>query len=65
MLILSRKEGETIVIRDNIEVTVVRIDGDKIRIGIVAPREVPVFRSEIYEKIQQENREASSDGRPS
>lgn len=64
-MILSRKEGETIVIRDNIEVTVVRIDGDKIRIGIVAPREVPVFRSEIYEKIQQENREASSDGRPS
>ncbi|MCH8046049.1 MAG: carbon storage regulator CsrA [Planctomycetes bacterium] len=54
MLILSRKLGEQIVIADNIVITVVEIRGDKVRLGIEAPREVPVHRKEIYELIQRE-----------
>lgn len=51
MLILSRKRGESIVINNDITITVVEIRGDKIRLGIVAPREVPVHRQEVYEAI--------------
>lgn len=51
MLVLSRKKNETIVIGDGIEVTVVDIRGDKVRLGIKAPKEVPVHRSEVYEAI--------------
>ena len=54
MLILSRKRDEQIVIADNIVVTVLEIRGDKVRLGIEAPREVPVHRSEIHELIQRE-----------
>ena len=54
MLILSRKLGEQIVIADNIVITVVEIRGDQVRLGIEAPREVPVHRKEIYELIQRE-----------
>lgn len=50
MLVLSRKKGESIVINDNIEVTVVEIRGDKIRLGIVAPREVIIDRAEVAAK---------------
>lgn len=57
MLILSRKKGETIVIGDIIDVTVVEIRGDKVRLGISAPRDVPVHRKEIYEAIQRERKE--------
>lgn len=54
MLILSRKKNEKIVIDENIEITIVEIRGDKVRVGIKAPREIPVHRSEVYEAIQQE-----------
>lgn len=54
MLVLSRKKNESIVIDDNIVITVVEIRGDKVRLGIQAPKEVPVHRSEIYEAIQRE-----------
>ena len=54
MLILSRKLDEQIVIADNIVITVVEIRGDKVRLGIEAPREIPVHRKEIYELIQRE-----------
>ena len=54
MLILSRKLGEQIVIAENIVITVVEIRGDQVRLGIEAPREVPVHRKEIYELIQRE-----------
>jgi len=54
MLIFSRKEGEKFMIGDDIEVTIVRVDSDKIRIGITAPKEVPVFRQEIYDVIQRD-----------
>jgi len=51
MLVLSRKKNESIIINNDITVTVVEIRGDKVRLGIVAPKEVPVHRQEVYEQI--------------
>ncbi len=51
MLVLSRKFGEVLVIGNSITVTVVAVDGDRVRLGIVAPAEVPIHREEIYQKI--------------
>ncbi len=51
MLVLSRRKNESIVISDNITVTVVEIRGDKVRLGIVAPKEVPVHRQEVFDDI--------------
>ena len=59
MLVLSRQRDETIVIGDDIEITVVDIRGDKVRLGINAPRAVQVHRKEVYESIKRENAEAS------
>ena len=59
MLVLSRQRDETIMIGDDIEVTVVDIRGDKVRLGINAPKEIAVHRKEVYEAIRRENREAS------
>ena len=59
MLVLSRQVDETIMIGDDIEVTVVDIRGDKVRIGIVAPKEVKVHRKEVYDAIKRENRAAA------
>ena len=59
MLVLTRKPGERLVIGDNIVITVVEIKGDNIRIGIDAPREVKVYRGEIYDAIVAENRQAA------
>lgn len=59
MLVLSRHRDESIMIGDNIVVTVVDIRGDKVRLGINAPTEVPVHRQEVYEAIQRENLRAS------
>jgi carbon storage regulator CsrA len=59
MLILSRREGESVMIGDHIEVRVSRIEHDVVRLGIVAPRDLPVFREEIYRKIREAN---ESDG---
>lgn len=58
MLVLSRKKGQSIIIGDNIEITVVEIQGDMVRIGINAPREVTVHRQEVFEQIKAENRQA-------
>jgi carbon storage regulator len=59
MLVLSRQRDESIMIGDNIVVTIVDIRGDKVRLGIDAPTEIPVHRQEIYEAIQRENRRAT------
>ncbi len=60
MLALTRKKGETIVINDDIEITVLGTNGDQIKLGISAPKHIPVFRKEIYEQIQSENKESAS-----
>ena len=54
MLVLTRKSNQSIMIGDDIEVSVLAIMGEKLRIGIQAPREIPVFRKEVYLEIQQE-----------
>ncbi len=59
MLVLSRQRDESIIIGDNIVVTVVDVRGDKVRLGIEAPREVSVHRREVYEAIQRENEQAA------
>jgi len=60
MLVLTRKEDESIVIRDDIVITVVEIRGDKVRLGIEAPREVTVHRREVYEKIKESGQKKES-----
>lgn len=59
MLVLSRQRDESIMIGDNIVITLVDIRGDKVRLGIEAPTEIPVHRREVYEAIQRENLRAS------
>ena len=56
MLVLSRKKNESIIINDNITLTVVEIRGDKVRLGIDAPKEVTVHRQEVYEAIQNQSK---------
>jgi len=60
MLVLSRQRDETIMIGDEIEITVVDIRGDKVRLGITAPTRIAVHRKEVYEAIKRENEEASN-----
>ena len=63
MLALSRKKNETIVINNDIEITVLEIKGDQVKIGITAPKAVPVYRKEVYVQIKDANKAASvSDG---
>ena len=59
MLILARRINESIVIGDDVRVSVIDIKGDQIKLGIEAPRDVKVYRQEVYEAIQEENREAA------
>lgn len=58
MLALSRKKGEALVINNNIEVTVLEVKGDQVKVGISAPKEVPIYRKEVYLQIQDSNKEA-------
>ena len=58
MLALSRKKNEALVINNNVEITVLEIKGEKVKLGISAPREVPVYRKEVYVQIQNANKEA-------
>ena len=58
MLALSRKKNEALVINNDIEITVLDIRGDQVKIGISAPKEVPVYRKEVYLQIQEANKEA-------
>lgn len=59
MLALSRKKDEAIVINDDIEITVIEIKGDQVKLGISAPKSVPVYRKEVYVQIQASNKEAA------
>lgn len=60
MLILTRRVGETLVIGDDVTVSVLGVKGNQVRIGVKAPDDVPVHREEIYERIQEENAQPSS-----
>jgi len=60
MLVLTRRAGESVIIGDDVVITVLEARGDVIRIGIQAPRDVQVHREEVYKELQQANREAAS-----
>lgn len=63
MLALSRKKNEAIVINNNVEVTILEVKGDQVKIGITAPKDVPIYRKEVYLQIRKANEEAvSADG---
>lgn len=64
MLVLTRKRDESIIIGDEIRVTVVDVRGDQVKLGIDAPRSIPVHREEIYKEIQAENRRAALQAEP-
>jgi len=59
MLILSRKTNQKILIGDDIEITIIEVRGDQVKIGIKAPQEIQVFRQELYKEIQAENKSAT------
>jgi carbon storage regulator len=61
MLALTRKKNEALIINNNIEITILEVKGEQVKLGISAPREVPVYRKEVYVQIQEANKEASSD----
>ena len=58
MLALSRKKNEAIIVNNNVEITILEVKGDQVKIGITAPKEVPVYRKEVYMQIQEANKEA-------
>ncbi|MFA1737461.1 carbon storage regulator CsrA [Lysinibacillus fusiformis] len=58
MLVLSRKKNESIMIGDHVEVKILSVEGDQVKLGIVAPKTVKVHRAEVFEAIQQQNKEA-------
>lgn len=60
MLVLTRKTDESIMIGDQIEVKILSVEGDQVKVGIVAPKNVKVYRSEVYESIQNENKRAQN-----
>lgn len=64
MLTLARKVNESIIVNDNIEITVLDVKGDQIKIGIDAPKSVPIYRKELYVQIQQANAEAANMNNP-
>ena len=59
MLALTRKKGESLVINNDIEITILEIRGDQIKLGVSAPKEVPIYRKEVYTQIQQVNRKSA------
>lgn len=59
MLALSRKKNEALIINNNIEITILEVKGDQVKVGISAPREIPVYRKEVYLQIQEANTAAS------
>lgn len=64
MLVLARKRDQSIMIGDEVEVIVVDVHGDQVKLGITAPRQIPVHRKEVYEEIQRENIRAAAETKP-
>lgn len=64
MLALSRKENETIIIGNDIEITVLEIKGEQVKLGITAPKSIPVYREEVYTQIKEANKEAAENVAP-
>lgn len=62
MLALSRKKNETLLINNNIEITILEIKGEQVKVGITAPKEVSIYRKEVYQQIQDANKEAADTG---
>ncbi|SFG78619.1 carbon storage regulator, CsrA [Lachnospiraceae bacterium C7] len=60
MLALTRKKGESLVINNNIKVTILEVRGDQVKVGITAPKEVPIYREEVYLQIKEENKASVS-----
>lgn len=60
MLALTRRKGEALVINNDIEITILEIRGDQVKIGITAPKEVPIYRKEVYIQIENENKAAQN-----
>ena len=60
MLALSRKKDESIIINNNIEVTIIEVKGEQVKIGVTAPKSIPVYRKEVYEQIQESNKESAN-----
>ena len=60
MLVLSRKKDQAIILNDNIEITIIEIQGEQVRIGINAPKNVSIYRKELFIEIQEENKKAAS-----
>ena len=61
MLALSRKANESIIIGNDIEITILEVKGEQVKIGIKAPKSIPVYREEVYQQIKESNKEAASD----
>ena len=60
MLALTRKKGEALMINNNVEITILEVRGDQVKIGIDAPKDVPIYRKEVYLQIQEENKASFS-----
>lgn len=60
MLALSRKKGEALVINNDVEITVLEVKGEQVKLGITAPKEVPIYRKEVYVQIQESTKEAAA-----
>ena len=60
MLALTRKNGEALMINNNVEITILEVRGDQVKIGIAAPKDVPIYRKEVYLQIQEENKASFS-----
>jgi carbon storage regulator len=61
MLALSRKKNEALIVNNNVEITILEIKGDQVKIGINAPKEIPVYRKEVYLQIQNANKESAAE----
>lgn len=60
MLALSRKKDEAIIINDDIEITIIEVKGDQVKLGITAPKSIPIYRKEVYIQIQEANKESAN-----